>query len=238
MKKLTLSKKYLITGTITALSGLHIGGNDAGLSIGSPDATVIKDPVSGKPYIPGSSLKGKMRSLIELREGTLGNRKHGAVSHGPTEHKDALAAQLFGTASNDENQRPSRIIVRDAHLLPTKEGDPDYSVVEIKTEVLIDRITAKAMPRTMERVPAGAQFGLDIVLNVFEEDPKDYIMDVFAALQLVQDDYLGGKGSRGSGQIQFRIEQVLERSRTWYQQDDVADVDKRTQMQASFPHLF
>ena len=64
MEELRLQGKYIIQGKIKVLTGLHIGGPTTGLNIGGVDNIVIKD-AKGKPYIPGSSLKGKMRSLLE-----------------------------------------------------------------------------------------------------------------------------------------------------------------------------
>ncbi len=245
MAKLKLHKKYLIHGKIQAVSGLHIGGTDNGFSIGSTDATVIKHPISGEPYIPGSSLKGKMRSLTELRDGTIGTRRYGQINNGPTEVHTDIAARIFGTANNESTQRPSRVIVRDAALSTESkkynEGDKDYSVVEIKTEVLIDRITSKAMPRSMERVPAGATFDLEIILNVFEDDQqfeRDHIEDVLKALLLVQDDYLGGKGSRGSGQVAFTIQKISERTPTFYEDPSKGDKDRTGDFSTTFSQLF
>jgi len=96
----------------------------------------------------------------------------------------------------------------------------DVPYAEVKTEVTIDRITSKANPRTMERVPAGAEFELNIVLNIMsthtEENEKELVNAVFDALQLVQDDYLGGSGSRGYGQVKFHIEKVKEKTKEYY----------------------
>lgn len=245
MAKLKLLKKYLIKGKIHAISGLHIGGTDNGFSIGSTDAIVIKHPISGEPYIPGSSLKGKMRSLTELRDGTIGTKRYGQINNGPTEAPEDIAARVFGTANGEDSQRPSRIIVRDAALSKDSKkketGDKDYSVVEIKTEVLIDRITSKAMPRSMERVPAGAIFDMEIVLNVFEDDKefeRDHLEDVLKSLFLVQDDYLGGKGSRGSGQVAFTIESIMERTPSFYEDPSKGDTERTKDFSTHFSQLF
>ena len=190
--QIKLVKKYIIEGYITAESGLHIGGTDAGLSIGSPDSTVIKHPITQQPYIPGSSLKGKMRSLTELVRSEISLVKMGAVRYGASQDPNSTSAKLFGTANTQEReaQRPSRIIVRDAFL--SKEGNDQFKdnpYTEIKTEVVIDRITSRAMPRQLERVPAGARFDLKIILNVFDENGTElnFIEETFNALQLVQD---------------------------------------------------
>lgn len=215
-----LIEKIIITGEIHAVTGLLIGGANTSMGIGSPDKTVIRNPVTKEPYIPGSSLKGKMRSLLELSSGHLGNSRMGKVEHGPSQDPTHKSTQLFGSARTDESQRPSRIICRDGFLLnPADLKDTDLLYTEAKTEVVIDRITSAAMPRSFERVPAGARFGLNIVLNVFEDhqlSQKELLTLTFKALQLVQDDYLGGSGSRGSGQVKFNISKVIKRTSEYY----------------------
>jgi len=215
-----LLKKIIITGEIEALTGLMIGGSNTAMGIGGPDKMVIRNPVTNQPYIPGSSLKGKMRSLLELSYGYIGNKKMGGkVENGPDEDPNHESTQLFGTARTDTRQRPSRIICRDGFLLnPDALKGTELPFTEAKTEVVIDRITSQAMPRTFERVPAGAKFALNIVVNIFDDDTfKDQFKTLtFKALQLLQDDYLGGSGSRGNGQVRFKITRVIERSSEFY----------------------
>jgi CRISPR-associated protein Csm3 len=218
-----LNKKIIIKGKIQALTGLAIGGSNSAMSIGGVDKGVIRNVATGEPYIPGSTLKGKMRSLLEMRLGEVGDKAMGVVKNGPCERDGARPVNLFGNASGTERQRPSRIIVRDALLDKVQKGsdffkNTDLLYTEVKTEVVIDRITSKAMPRQMERVPAGALFVFEIVLNIFVQDgnEKQLVEDLFTALQLVQDDYIGGSGSRGSGQVSFHIESVVERGNAFY----------------------
>lgn len=203
-----LTKKYIITGKIECLTGLHIGGTNSAMGIGGPDSMVIRNPLNNKPIIPGSSLKGKMRSLLELSEGELGGSIGNKIQHGPTQDKNHLAVKLFGSAdSRGDNQLPSRIIVRDASLLTPDEkfSNTDMPYTETKTEVVIDRITSGAMPRQIERVPAGAEFSLNMVLNIFDLDNNEdeLIAALKRSMKLLEDDYLGGNGSRGYGQIAF-----------------------------------
>jgi CRISPR-associated protein Csm3 len=196
-----LVKKIIVKGEIVIKTGLHIGGTNSSLNIGGPDKFVVRNPLNNQPYIPGSSLKGKMRSLLELMEGTIHNDKG---SFGPTKDPSSKAGNLFGTVG--DKQQPSRLIVRDAPLLSKIEEfkNTDLPYTESKTEVAIDRITAKSNPRTFERVPAGARFGLEMVLNVFNSDNENQLVDSLKqSLKLVQDDYVGGHGSRGYGQIDF-----------------------------------
>lgn len=200
MSAIKLTKKIVYSGTITLKTGLHIGGTNASLNIGGPDKFVVRNPINNIPYIPGSSLKGKMRALIEIANGETNGGK-------PTNNPNSNAGYLFGVSGDSENSRPSRLIVRDAELdvsNPEMFANTDLPYTESKTEVAIDRVTAKANPRTFERVPAGAQFKLNMVLNIFEgEDENKLKATLNQAIKLLEDDYLGGHGSRGYGQVKF-----------------------------------
>ncbi|MDQ3846424.1 MAG: type III-A CRISPR-associated RAMP protein Csm3 [Bacteroidota bacterium] len=208
-----LLKKVEINGTITLLTGLHIGGTNSSMSIGGIDKAVIRNPLNNQPYIPGSSLKGKMRNLLEVATGNIGGPTGGQVKNGPS--KSGSAADLFGNATSDA-QKPSRIIVRDCTLVNAEDvlRKTELPYTEGKTEVVIDRITSAAMPRQNERVPGGAQFTLNLVVNIWEQDnnEKELLDNVFKCLELLHDDYLGGHGSRGYGQITFQITAIDEKS--------------------------
>lgn len=201
-----LIKKIKYTGIITLKTGLHIGGTNASLNIGGPDKFVVRNPITNVPYIPGSSLKGKMRALIEVVSGCVSNKK-GVV--GPSDDPNSKSGALFGVATGDDKNKPSRLIVRDAEMdlsKPEMFDNTDLPYTESKTEVAIDRVTAKANPRTFERVPAGAQFKLEMVLNIFENEDEEALTDtLMKAIQLLQDDYLGGNGSRGYGQVEIKL---------------------------------
>ena len=114
-----LIKKIVITGEIIAESGIMIGGSTSAFEIGGTDKQVIRNPINKMPYIPGSTLKGKMRSLLELNKGTISRDRKG--NYGPTHNPRNIAAQLFGHIKHQENnnrsQQASRIIVRDAELI-------------------------------------------------------------------------------------------------------------------------
>lgn len=208
MPEIKLKKKIIYTGTIVLKTGLHIGGTNTALNIGGPDKFVVRNPITQLPYIPGSSLKGKMRSLIELAYGETNN---GSVTKDP----NTKAGKLFGLSSDIENGHPSRIIVRDGELKnPEELSNTDLLYTESKTEVTINRITAKANPRTFERVPAGAKFNLEMVLNVFDGDDEEELKSTIKkAIELLEDDYLGGNGSRGYGQVVF--EDMKEEVKTY-----------------------
>lgn len=201
MSTIKLNKKIKYTATIVLKTGLHIGGTNAAMSIGGPDNFVVRNPLNNIPYIPGSSLKGKMRALIEIATGDVSEK--GEASDNP----NGIAGKLFGVGAN-KGGHPSRLIVRDAELM-IDDPEVDFSrtdllYAESKTEATINRITAEANPRTFERVPAGAKFKLNMVLNVFEgENEKELRETVDKAIELLENDYLGGQGSRGYGQVKF-----------------------------------
>ncbi len=242
-----LVKKILIEGTITAKTGLHIGGSSVGMSIGGADATVVRNPITNEPYIPGSSLKGKMRSLLEKVEGKFGPSIGEHIQKGPlTEFvkegngvtkEDAdrinLIVKIFGTMpekikdekGNRLEEVPSRLIVRDCELERTSavklssSKDTDMPYTEVKTEVVIDRITSAATPRQLERVPAGAVFNMRMILNVYHGDDEKAMLDkIFEALALVQNDYLGGKGTRGSGEVDIKINKLMYKDKKVYEE--------------------
>lgn len=219
-----LKKKIVYTGHVLLKTGLHIGGTNAALNIGGPDKFVVRNPLTNVPYIPGSSLKGKMRALVEISNGETYDGK-------PSTNSSKGAGALFGTAADNGGGHPSRLIVRDAPMATEKDSEaelnkyglkkqdiPDYSNTELpyseaKTEVSIDRITAKANPRTFERIPAGAQFKLEMVLNIFDEEDETALKATLdKAMRLLTDDYLGGNGSRGYGKIEFNIKDKEEKT--------------------------
>lgn len=202
-----LVKKIHYKGQIVLITGLHIGGTNTALNIGGPDKFVVRNPINGIPYIPGSSIKGKMRSLIELKDSDITyGKKNGATTYEPSKNPNGRSCKLFGTAGDIAGGHPSRLIIRDAPL-DTNSADfskTDLPYAESKTEVCIDRVTAKANPRTFERVPAGAKFNIDMVLNIFNtDDEQELKKTIIEALNLLEDDYLGGQGSRGYGQVRF-----------------------------------
>lgn len=216
-----LKQKLEVTGKIVLKTGLHIGGTNTSMDIGGIDTNVIRNPVNNQPFIPGSSLKGKMRCLLEQSKGTIGGRAGGNVNHGPSGDSSHLSVKLFGNAaSGNGKQIPSRVIVRDAYLFNAEDllDKTEIPYTEGKTEVVIDRVTSAASPRQIERVPAGAKFQMNIVLNIFEGENKEdeLIKGLFASLKLLRDDYLGGSGSRGYGQVSFQDIKIFKKEIGYY----------------------
>ena len=145
---------------------------------------------------------------------------------------DQEDADLYGNATGDEKQKPSRLIIRDCDLINHAEllSKTEIPFTEGKTEVVIDRITSAASPRQIERVPAGAQFRLNLILNVWEQDGNEttLIDNVFKSLELLKDDYLGGSGSRGYGQVSIEIEKILEKTTDEYYGRQKGEIKDRT----------
>lgn len=194
--------KILISGTIELKTGLHIGGDDSFSAIGAIDSPVVRDPLTRLPIIPGSTLKGKLRSLLA--------RDHSSVPISGTdgfEADDAEIKRLFGSAAKDSNAagtgiQMSRLQFSDC-FLQNKEELPQ--VFENKFENTIDRLTGAANPRQMERVIRGAKFGMEIVYNVEEPDELESdFKNIRTAFHLLQNDYLGGGGTRGNGRVKIR----------------------------------
>jgi CRISPR-associated protein Csm3 len=213
-----LNSRIVIKGKIIAETGLMVGGSSSALEIGGTDKQIIRNPADKLPYIPGSSLKGKMRSLLEISRGTVTNEERDKGN--PTQDPQHEAAQLFGhiNRNRDKKQQPSRIIVRDGMLKnPNLFKDTELLYTEVKAENSINRITAEANPRFFERVPKGAEFDLSMTLIVYEAHKEEPMLDlVYECLRLIQDDYIGGGGSRGNGQVRFKLESVSKRTPDYY----------------------
>ena len=212
--------RILLTGDIRLVTGLHVGISKETLDIGGVDMPIIRDPRTQEPYLPGSSLRGKMRSQWEKFKGVPQNWN---LSKGreapPREAKDVVihlctnkagydacpVCQIYGVPGDKDSSNPTRLIVRDVRLDITSLAQAKVDrFTEVKAEAAIDRVTSAATPRSMERIPAGAILkGMELVFSVYTAADRTRFGDVLTALQLVEDDYLGGQGSRGSGKVAF-----------------------------------
>lgn len=217
----TLLGRLLVKGEVEALTGIHIGGNDSGIGIGGVDKVVVRNAFDNRPYIPGSSLKGKMRSLIERARALPQNaetkrgrtRMECILMHRCETQNDydkCAVCNLFGVPSNWEDKDappyPTRIVVRDCRLVNHEEllSQTEIPYTEAKTEVSIDRLTSAANPRQFERVPAGAIFRLELAVNFYTTRDINLANTLLFAMGLVEGDYLGGQGTRGYGQVAFK----------------------------------
>lgn len=195
--------KIVFSGEIELLTGMHIGGSSEFSAIGAVDSVVIKDTVTKLPMIPGSSLKGKMRYLLAR-----------VFSDTPLlakiEDEDLKIKRLFGSSDNGEGRCTSRLqyfdmLMTDDSREMIKNMEPDLYVTEIKFENSIHRATSVATPRQIERVPAGAKFGFKLVYNIENIDEiEEDIENVKLAMDLLEEDYLGGHGTRGYGRMAFK----------------------------------
>jgi len=198
-----------ITGKIVLKTGLHIGAGSDEIHIGGIDTPVVKDPLTGWPYIPGSSLKGKIRTILEWATNSV-NKDGKAWSS--TNFNDSIV-RIFGNGKNekDYNGGPTRVSFSDCFMNEKKAKSmiDKGALTEEKIEVSIDRIKGTAIsPRRIERVPAGAEFEFSISYKVFdmgdggEEDEKNFNL-LLMGMKLLEFDSLGGSGSRGYGKIRF-----------------------------------
>jgi CRISPR-associated protein Csm3 len=192
---------------------LHIGGSKSSLDIGGVDLNVIKTP-GGVPYIPGSSLKGKLRTMLARVHGSAGVSKRD-VEAAKCEKSDEdflEICEIFGHSGEDEGRSvKTRLVVRDADLdtaaFDTDFGhtEMDFEYSDIKWENTINRKTGTAQhPRQLERVPAGARFRFEMIYDDYDDGKTaDHLADIRMAMRMLEGDYLGGQGSRGYGKIRF-----------------------------------
>lgn len=210
-----LTKILTIKAQLVCVSGLHIGAGDTEMHIGGIDNTVIRNPLTNVPYIPGSSLKGKIRSLLEWRSGAVREKPLSWKDYENGERKDVLAIlQLFGAGAGDQLTSeeayvlgPSRLSFWDCELNEAwRKGidDANCLTTEAKSENSINRISGKAEnPRYTERVIAGARFDFRLSMKVLEGEEDRLLRMLLSGLRLLEADSLGGSGSRGYGKVKF-----------------------------------
>lgn len=212
--KLKFLGKIIITGEMKVVTGMHIGASKETVKIGGIDSPVVRDPLTDFPYIPGSSLKGKLRSLSEkaLEKDLFTISRNPDINVHVCTDSHCEICRLFGSSRKDDDTKdqrniPSRLIVRDMHLSNEDELsniDTDLPYTEWKFENSIDRISSAANPRQIERVPAGAKFKFELVYDAEEKaEIKEDITRIQMALKLLEQDALGGHGSRGYGKVEF-----------------------------------
>lgn len=192
--------KLEISGVIESLTGLHIGGGSQFAAIGAVDSVVIKDIQDDLPMIPGSSLKGKLRSLLskQLSDGKL-----------PKEHNqdDDRIKRLFGHAES-KNPKTSRIYFSDIFMSEESREElenSDMDATEIKFENTITRSTGVANPRQIERAIKGIKYNMSLIYNIENESEIEEDFKLLkTAFKLLKYDYLGANGSRGYGRVDIK----------------------------------
>jgi CRISPR-associated protein Csm3 len=237
--ELRLIGKLILEGEIVCETGLHIGAGKGSLEIGGADNPVVKDAF-GRPYIPGSSLRGRIRSLLEQASGLavpselvyLSKRKGQEVRIHQSDREDDFICLLFGRNPGRMERvqgepmestvaSPARLTVYDAPLVmesitPQMREHLDDELTEVKSENAVDRITSQANPRTLERVPAGARFRMRAVLDLLADADRGLLPKLIEGMRLLEDDTLGGGGSRGSGRVSFANLRLTWRNREYY----------------------
>src|SRR3954454_4322847 len=237
--ELKLIGKLILEGEMLCETGLHVGAGKGSLEIGGSDNPVVKDAF-GRPYVPGSSLRGKIRSLLEQSGGLavpselvfVSKRKGQEVRIHQSDRPDDEICLLFGRnpgrmektggdALDTSQATPARLAVYDAPLVqdsitPQMRENLDDELTEVKSENAVDRITSQANPRTLERVPAGARFRFRMVLDVLCPEDRALLARVVEGLRLLEDDALGGGGSRGNGRVSFSPLTLTWRSKDYY----------------------
>jgi CRISPR-associated protein Csm3 len=237
--ELKLIGKLILEGELHCETGLHIGAGKGSLEIGGADNPVVKD-ATGRPYVPGSSLRGRLRSLLEQSTGVaipselvfVSKRRGQEVRIHQSDRVDDEVCLLFGrnparmekVGGGDieiNNATPSRLTVFDAPLVaesitPQMRESLDDELTEIKSENAVDRITSQANPRTLERVPAGAKFRIRMVLDLLCAEDSVLPGLLVQGLRLLEDDTLGGGGARGNGRVRFADLKLTWRGRDYY----------------------
>ncbi|HEY3440351.1 MAG TPA: type III-A CRISPR-associated RAMP protein Csm3 [Paludibaculum sp.] len=237
--KLGLIGKLMLDGEMICETGLHIGAGKGSLDLGGADNPVVKDAF-GRPYVPGSSLRGKMRSLLEQSAGLVSpsdlvylSRRRGQEVriHQSDEAGDEICLlfgrnpgrveRVSGEAMEPKTATPARLTAYDAPLdldsiTAQMRENLDDELTEVKSENAIDRVTAQSNARTLERVPAGARFKVRLVLDILCAEDRELVATLVQGIRLLEDDALGGGGSRGSGRIRFSGWKLSWRNKAFY----------------------
>ena len=197
----SIKGKLIINGTIKLITGLHIGTSGDFSAIGAVDTIVIRDSVTNKPMIPGSSLKGKMRYLLAR------TKYNSSLELEDIKKEDNSIKRLFGSSDPVVTSRLQfqDILLSDKSIEKLKDAEFDLPYTEIKYENTIDRTTGIANPRQLERVPAGSEFDFKIVYNIEKlEEINEDMQNILLMIDILEDDYLGGHGTRGYGRVKFK----------------------------------
>ncbi len=225
----SLKGKLRINATLKILTGMHIGAGSDFAPIGAVDSPFVRDPLTKRPIIPGSSLKGKMRTLLA---------KQTCASYilNDITNDTELVKRLFGSSSKNE-ARPARLqfydlFVKEECAKNFQNIETDTYMGEIKFENTISRTSGIANPRQIERVPAGVEFAFTLVYNIETLDEIEEDLQALAeAITLLQMDYLGGHGSRGYGRVQltdFSIDVFGEEAEAVIDKDEYAQLFERS----------
>lgn len=219
IKQIQLRGRVIIKGFIRAKTGLHVGAGKGEVKIGGVDNSVMRDLLTNQPYIPGSSLRGKLRSLAEKSE--ISAKQNTKINKDVFIHTcgnpHCPVCSIYGAPGQSDTATPTRLVIRDCYMEPESvkrldNANPDMPYTELKYESAIDRVTSQATPRVIERVPADTVFGpFEMIFSLYNDDDSVMLKKLFRAMSMLEDDYLGGGGGRGSGKIKFeRLELYIK----------------------------
>lgn len=268
----------VLNGTIECITGVHIRGMSDNVGIGGIDAEVIRNPLTNNPYIPGSSLKGKMRSLAEKMlskeyDAVIGgkgdNRRHECEEKKLHELIECEVCRLFGASAKNAREHdnfPSKLIVRDCDLDDSSKRSGELFMTEAKGENAIDRVTSKANPRTIERVPAGTKFNFSIIYKIEDilykvKDTEEKYESIYKKIKngkykgliaccyedlnlisklfsYIEKDGIGGHVSRGYGQVKFTINESYFEEVEVDEKKDETKSDIKSQINEIITELF
>lgn len=221
--------RLIINCDLVVKTGMHIGGGNNSIEIGGIDSSVIKT-YKGEPYIPGSSLKGKLRSLTEIAYGKGDSGK-------PCSCGKCAICKIYGVGANNksESTMPTRIIVRDgllkrdiAEKMRNKEEEfkeLEFLYTESKWENTIDRFSSKANPRVLERVPEGTKFDVEVIYTIYDDKDIENLKILKEGFEFLQDDYIGGSGTRGYGKIAFNDIKISKKTLSDYNKKSIGKYD-------------
>lgn len=189
--------KVIIKGNLVVKTGMHIGGGSDYAPIGSVDSPFVRDALTQEPIVPGSSLKGKIRTLLARYRSKryIVNEIH---------KDDEVIKRLFGSTIP---QIISRLQFQDLFVSEESKSlfesiETDTYMGEVKFENSIKRANGEANPRQIERVPAGAKFVFQLVYTVIDEtELEEDLKTLRTGIKLLELDYLGGHGTRGYGRV-------------------------------------
>jgi len=232
----TIKGKVIIEGKIEVLTGLHIGTSGDFSAIGAVDNIVIRDTVTNKPMIPGSSLKGKMRYLLAR------TKYNTSIELKNIKEEHESIKRLFGSS---DPVVVSRLQFQDSLLAVKNFGKVDFDLpyTEIKYENTIDRGTGVANPRQQERVPAGSEFDFKLIYNIentenMEEEVKCDFENILLMFELLEDDYLGGHGTRGYGRVKFEDLKLIEKVYIKENEDDIEYLKSEIENIENYSEIF
>lgn len=227
-----LESRLRLTGRLITRTGLHIGAGSGGL-LGAVDLPVLRDS-EGHPFIPGSSLKGALRSTTEAFVRAAADHIPGLRACDPlhepppgtdltdaaTRRKYACGAHLSGErASVDPGEHcsvcrlfGSRVVASHVRFSDAHPASGHLAPVELRDAVVLNRDLRAAqhgLKFDFEVVPPGVSFELEI----FVENPESWSMGLLAiAFDQLADGFtaIGGYTSRGLGRVDVTWTQLVE----------------------------